>query len=864
MEKRIKIIWKNPIQRGSIQLRNSGTTDIRDFSLTDGTLLVSVYDARLQPGSFATIVTVRAEQDFSFFLRDIRADYPVYIPEYQVAVTEGTDPRDYAQIVEAVTAKGRKSKIAQMESAPEETFQAAASHNRDMAVPIWLGLSRDIRMFEGRIHTLSDPGDPWDTIQPMYHHSPVFLPELEGAPVRYHYFAGRGVGCRREIHRRLEDGVLPILNVTVKDDEITYHQQMFVCPEISPLTREAVHGTHYLVADLYAKTPTARTPAQQQETDRYHEREIHQPEETVLFLQIRAENTSQAPKYAYLRIPQPNVPLIAELAECVPQLEKGLAFYDSGRVFMTATLNAEPAEDVEYAVLLAPGEHAVFEFRLPHTPISRERAEALMSVDYNQALTCCKAYWQQKLDQLAELSLPEKRIQEMMQAGFLHLDLICFGNEPEGPVAPTVGVYTPIGTESTPIIQYMESMGATNLARRAVTYFVKKQRPDGFMQNFSTYMSETGLGLWNIAQHYRYTKDRSWLRGVADHLVRGCDYIENWTKESMDESLRKRGYGMIFGKVADCAYPFHSFMLNATTYGGVKNCADVLNEIGDPNGARIAAFARTYLENIRQTLAESFAVAPLIPLADGSWCPAIAQWPQIAGPMCLFADGGKTFSHGMMVECSENGGYDILYGTVAPDSAYGSFIVKMITELIALENTAFSQPYYSVHPYAHLLRGEVRSFLKEFYNNVCALADRETYTFWEHQYQESPHKTHEEAWFLMRCRWMLYLEDGQTLHFLPGVPRAWLEAGKTIRFARMRSPFGNLSLHLQSGISENRIDVTLQIDPLEGMLPEKVTLRIPHPQEKKATCVSEGLYDPDTETITLPSFQGQKNISVYF
>ena len=80
----------------------------------------------------------------------------------------------------------------------------------------------------------------------------------------------------------------------------------------------------------------------------------------------------------------------------------------------------------------------------------------------------------------------------------------------------------------------------------------------------------------------------------------------------------------------------------------------------------------------------------------------------------------------------------------------------------------------------------------------------------------------------------------------------------------MRSPFGNLSLHLQSGISENRIDVTLQIDPLEDMLPEKVTLRIPHPQEKKATCVSEGLYDPDAETITLPSFQGQKNISVYF
>ena len=162
--------------------------------------------------------------------------------------------------------------------------------------------------------------------------------------------------------------------------------------------------------------------------------------------------------------------------------------------------------------------------------------------------------------------------------------------------------------------------------------------------------------------------------------------------------------------------------------------------------------------------------------------PAISQWPEINGPMCLFANGGVTYSHGMMVECSENGGYDIMYGTVESDSAYGNFIVKMITELIALENTAFSQPYYSVHPYAHLLRGEVRSFLKEFYNNVSALADRETYTFWEHQYQESPHKTHEEAWFLMRCRWLLYMDTNRKLQLLPAVPRKWLEDGKEIRF----------------------------------------------------------------------------------
>jgi hypothetical protein len=51
----------------------------------------------------------------------------------------------------------------------------------------------------------------------------------------------------------------------------------------------------------------------------------------------------------------------------------------------------------------------------------------------------------------------------------------------------------------------------------------------------------------------------------------------------------------------------------------------------------------------------------------------------------------------------------------------------------------------------------VKPFLKTYYNPFSALADRETYTFWEHLYKVSVHKTHEEAWFLMETRWMLYL-----------------------------------------------------------------------------------------------------------
>ena len=99
------------------------------------------------------------------------------------------------------------------------------------------------------------------------------------------------------------------------------------------------------------------------------------------------------------------------------------------------------------------------------------------------------------------------------------------------------------------------------------------------------------------------------------------------------------------------------------------------------------------------------------------------------------------------------------------------------------QNFVFSQPYYSRHPYLHLRRGEVKPFLQAWYDTMAAMADRDTYTFTEHFFGASPHKTHEEAWFLMETRWMLYLEEGQTLRLLTGVPRAYLEDGKTVAVA---------------------------------------------------------------------------------
>ena len=206
--------------------------------------------------------------------------------------------------------------------------------------------------------------------------------------------------------------------------------------------------------------------------------------------------------------------------------------------------------------------------------------------------------------------------------------------------------------------------------------------------------------------------------------------------------------------------------------------------------------------------------------------------------------------------------YLILQEVLEPDSPAADAVVEVNGDLYLLRNVGFSQPFYCMHPYAHLRRGEVRAFLKVFYNGVAGLADRETYTWWEHYFHASPHKTHEEGWWLQQTRWMLWLEEGDTLRLLAGVPRAWLEAGKVIEVRDGASYFGKVSLRVESELEQGRIRA--RVECLGDRKPARVTVRLPHPHGLRAMRVSGGEYDPASATVTIEPWEGEAEVVLEF
>jgi hypothetical protein len=847
---------KVEIERGTLVSVNGvpGETRFQCASPSSGRVTLVIDGDSSEYGSRSTIVSLAGgRHPFTFFLRDVDRRYPILIPAYGAAVTEAVDPRTYAEIEADNRGRGLRSKLRQLEDEPEESFASAAASVRDMPCPTWLGLGRDIRIFS--------LGERLDSIEPRNHGVGVELPENKNRPVTYNLLMGRGWGVRDEISRRLEDGCLPILHGTLVDEGVSYSLTAFASLEASPLVAATVHGTPFEVADHFSLGEMT-TPEQERRFTQAGAGQMSQAEETVLFMRAIAVNTSGSPRYAFFKNPYP---LGLDAADWSLDARTGFARYGaSGRVFAVSKLDGRPLAQEEVSVLLKPGASAVFDVFLPHQPIAPERGARLYGQDFEVRHGEARAYWLSKLDSAARIRLPEPRIEEMVKAGLLHLDLVAYGTEPGGTLAPTIGIYGPIGSESSPIIQFMDSMGLHDEARRCLEYFLDKQHESGFMQNFSGYMLETGAALWSMGEHYRYTRDDAWVRRIEPKLVKACQYIGEWRRRNLREDLRGKGYGMLEGKVADPEDPYRSFMLNGYHYLGMSRVAEMLALVDPPESAKWRKEAEALKGDIRLAAFEAMARSPVVPLGDGTWVPTLPPWVEARGALFLHAEGGNWFTHGSVATRDSLLGplYLVFQEVIEPDEPMATFLLESNSELMTSRNVAFSQPYYSRHDWVHLRRGETKAFLKDYYNSVASLADRETYTFWEHFFHQSAHKTHEEAWFLMQTRWMLYMERGDTLELLPGVPRDYLRGGSTVELDRVASYFGPLTLRVESKDGSRRIEA--RIECASGHGPRIVEIRLPHPDGLSPRHVEGGVYDPATERVRIADFSGSATVVAEF
>jgi len=140
------IVWKRISENSSVQAQFADLVQVKRIKGKTTCLLDNV---NIQPGPNATIVNVlNGEKSFSFFLRDVSSRYPIWIPEYEVVVLPAEDKRNYGEVVESIKSRNLLSKIEKIEMDEEASFEEAFQETRSTSAPIWLGISRDMRVFE--------------------------------------------------------------------------------------------------------------------------------------------------------------------------------------------------------------------------------------------------------------------------------------------------------------------------------------------------------------------------------------------------------------------------------------------------------------------------------------------------------------------------------------------------------------------------------------------------------------------------------------------------------------------------------------------------------------------------------------------
>ena len=743
-------------------------------------------------GSYHGIITVES-QDYGFTFKplDVRKESPIFSSRLEVAITTLDDKRNYNDIYNEIKIANLFTDVEKAENSSEFSYAKAckASWHR---CPTFLGVFGNVNLWEAGFRGFpieeKQHFDLYDYFVPRKNWDKVSFGD-DAQNVVYRYMLGRGMGYNTDLKRQNYKGYLPSLIATLRENGIEYKMQAFADSLEKDVNDDG--GTYFLTADRHSAGNVLRPEQIENSQD--------EGKDTLLRVRIEMKNVGKTSSYAYLRLPEINTPVMSESNKVNQSFCDGVGRYGD-KIYMLSFAGKTPLNSIESAFLIPPQEKKVVELLLFSSPVGNKTAKGYKAKDFKKRLAVLEKYWTDKAGSLLEWKFPEKCVEDAFKTGYFHIMQSCFGLKDSDTFAPSVGVYSPIGSESSPVIRFLDAIDKGEFAGKCLNFFFDKQREDGFIQNQRGYMLENGATLFTAGAHYSLTKDKKWLERNKIAIKKATNYIISCIDRNKND--KPFGYGMIDGQVADPEDTFRSFTLNALAYAGLIESSKMLTCAG-LDGETPLVYAKELKQNVQKAYKECMVRAPLVPLKNGEWTPAVGPWAESRSAISLHSEGEICVTHAAhnLKDSLLSLPFLAYYGVLEENSVEFNEMVDYITDTFYSENVAYSQPYYNLLPFVNLYKGKKNAFLSEFYGSFATLSDRETYSFWEHYFLATPHKTHEQAWFLMRVKDMLFFEKDDKLNLLWGVPDKWRKKGNRIFIKDAKCSFGKFDLEVVFGDS---------------------------------------------------------------
>lgn len=510
-------------------------------------------------------------------------------------------------------------------------------------------------------------------------------------------------------------------------------------------------------------------------------------------------------------------------------------------------------------------------------------------------------YWKQVLARGMRVHVPEEELNRFFHAALQHILVSDERDVKTGLDMCPCGTYdyNMFANETDAQVRLLDMRGMHDWAWRCLRPIVELQGSKPFPGNFhdtsaefhgvrvdaehdytqSGYNLNHGWTLWTLAEHYLFTRDDAWLKQVEPRLVKAADWIINERQATMKraaDGTPAPEYGLLpAGQLEDNEELLYWFAVNGYAYRGLAAASEALSAIDPAVASRLKTEAVAYRSDIRQAAFHAMSIAPVVPLRDGTFVPAIPPRPALHGRDFGWIRNTLYGAH-TMVDC----------GVFDPDEPVTTWILADYEDNLFMAEDSFSTPdrdWFSrggidLQPslvdtfVTYLRRDQVPLALRAYFNEFAAsyYPDVSAFTEWVPSFGIGGgpfFKTSDEAKSLIWLRLLLVREAGNTLYLNSAAPRAWFLPGRTIEVAGAATFFGETGFSVESHPEDGFI--AARVSPPQRSHPRQIQLRLRHPEGKPMLRVevngrSWNEFNAEKEIIILPADQGEISVRAFF
>ena len=534
----------------------------------------------------------------------------------------------------------------------------------------------------------------------------------------------------------------------------------------------------------------------------------------------------------------------------------------TARVTLRIAPDSPPPMPGAVAMHLTNGRPAMVCYRIP-SPLGNRSVAQVPRTEFDLRLKEATEAWTRLLSRGTQVTVPEPRVNDAWHAwlayNFLNVDRK--GDRHE--IHDGSGFYEAIfGYSAALFCHALDLWGQHEDARRYLDSLLKLQRPDGlFFINYG--YPDTGSLLFALAEHYRLTAERDWLKGVAPKMVKMCDWIIERRQASMKETDGKRPVTWGLVKFTPyCDFQEQTFDYYGDAYGCVsmEHTARVLGDLGmNVEAERLTKEAAAYRADIIASMD-----AAVIERGGLKVLPMEPDTLRLLKSTKYCAGGYYGLVASMMLESE----------FLPPRDPRARWVFEFMEKRrgLILGLCEFDRGVDHAYTYGYWLnclrRDDIQRVLLGFYGSLAYGMGRDTYCGVEvtqimtgDPTSTTPH-TYSGTQQLRLLRMMLLREEGLDLLIGQGIPRHWLAPGQRIEIQNAPTHFGPLSLTIEPA----RDQTLVRLDPPRRSLPRAIQLRLRHPDHRAIARVEVDGKPVTTftgETVTLDPRRETMKIQVW-